>query len=33
MKNGGKNDYDILDSAVKNFKNKNDDGEGSSDER
>lgn len=26
--NGGKNDYDIIDSATKNFKNKNQEGEG-----
>ncbi len=31
--NGGKNDYELLDSAAKNFKNKNADGEVSSDER
>ena len=31
--NGGKNDYDILDSAAKNFKNKNEEGEGSSDQK
>jgi hypothetical protein len=31
--NGGKNDYDILDSAAQNFKNKNEDGEGSTDQK